>query len=504
MGAPAPQTIPAALRHAVDHYADAPAYREADQSLSFADLLDNVRRTAAAYVAAGLPVGGRVGIWAPNSTKFVVAALAVTWAGGVLVPLNSRYTAAEVTDILCRTEAHLVVVADGFLGRSQIAELQHAGDPTPVLDLASIADWPSSDVDLSAANARASAVQPDHVADILFTSGTTGRSKGAMSAHRQSIGVAAAWAEIGGVRQGDRYAVVNPFFHSFGYKVGILVGLLTGACLYPLATFDPAGLAELIEAEQITVLPGAPTIFQQLLDHRGDHDLSSLRLAVTGAASIPVVLIERMRSADGLAIDQVLTAFGMTEAVVVTMCRGDEPAEVVASTCGRAIPRMETRIDGAATPGDEGELLVRGPFVMLGYLDDPDATAEAIDSDGWLHTGDVGTLDPEGNLRITDRIKDMYICGGFNVYPAEVEQVLLRHPDIADCAVIGAPDHRLGEVGHAFVVRRDPGLTEAAVIAHARISLANFKIPRKVTFVDTLPRNAMGKVLKTDLRKETA
>ncbi|MFC7502673.1 AMP-binding protein, partial [Nocardioides sp. GCM10030258] len=195
-------------------------------------------------------------------------------------------------------------------------------------------------------------------------------------------------------------------------------GLTTGATLYPLATFDVDRTMALIESARITVLPGAPAIYQSILaaPNRADHDLGSLRLAVTGAAVVPVVLIERMR--DELAIDTVVTAFGMTEAVVVTMARHGDPAELVATTCGRAIPGMEVAIDAA--DGEAGELLVRGEFVMLGYLDDPEATAEAIDGDGWLHTGDIGVLDDRGNLRITDRLKDMYISGGFNVYPAEV------------------------------------------------------------------------------------
>ena len=339
-------------------------------------------------------------------------------------------------------------------------------------------------------------VTPDDVADILFTSGTTGRSKGAMSAHRQTIGVARAWAELGGVRQDDRYLVVNPFFHSFGYKIGIVVGLLTGATLYPVATFDVDETMRLIEDARITVFPGAPTLYQSLLNApgRAERDLSSLRLAVTGAAVVPVVLIERMR--DELAIDQVVTAFGMTEAVVVTMCRDGDSAETVATTNGRAIPGMEARI------GSDGELLVRGDYVMLGYLDDPEGTRAAIDEDGWLHTGDVGSLDEHGNLTITDRLKDMYISGGFNVYPAEVEQALARLEGVADVAVVGVPDERMGEVGRAYVVRiGDSSLTEEDVIAGAKERLANFKVPRQVVFVDALPRNLSGKVLKTALRE---
>ncbi len=500
-------TIPRLLRTAAVQHGDRPAYVEGGRSLSYAALLDRVRGVARDYLARDVQAGDRVVVWGPNSIEWAVAALAATYAGATVVPANSRYTAHEVAELVERTHARVVVVADGFLGRSQIADLVAAlpaGSSADIVDLQRLGERGTvlSQVRLEA---RADDVGPDDVADILFTSGTTGRSKGAMSAHRQSIGVARAWAELGGVRADDRYLVVNPFFHSFGYKIGILVGLLTGCTLYPLATFDLDDTMHLIETEKITVLPGAPTIYQSILaaPARKRRDLSSLRLAVTGAAVVPVVLIERMRAAapEGLGIDQVVTAFGMTEAVVVTMCREDDSAETVATTCGRAIPGMETRIDSPADDADgSGELLVRGEHVMLGYLDDPEATAEAIDADGWLHTGDVGVLDEAGNLRITDRLKDMYISGGFNVYPAEVEQALLRMDGVDDVAVVGVPDERMGEVGKAYVVgTADPD----DVLAFARERLANFKVPRHVETIDVLPRNLSGKVLKTELREAT-
>jgi acyl-CoA synthetase (AMP-forming)/AMP-acid ligase II len=328
---------------------------------------------------------------------------------------------------------------------------------------------------------------PDDVSDILFTSGTTGRSKGAMSAHRQALGVARAWAGLGGVTQDDRYLVINPFFHSFGYKAGILVCLLTGATIVPQLTFDVKQAAELVRRERITVMPGPPTIFQSMLDLPG-ADLRTLRLAVTGAAVVPVPLVERMQREFGT----VLTAYGLTEAVVATMCAPDDDAETVATTCGRPTAGFELRI------GDQGEILLRGPNVMLGYLDDPHATAQAVDADGWLHTGDVGTVGDRGHLTITDRLKDMYISGGFNVYPAEVEQVLARLPGVTESAVVGVPDERLGEVGKAFVVAN--GLSAEDVLAHCRRLLANYKVPRQVEFTEALPRNASGKVLKRVLR----
>ncbi|MCW2785619.1 MAG: fadD3 6 [Marmoricola sp.] len=516
-----PGTLPAALRAAAQTHGSRTAVVDGERTLTFADLLTEVRTAAAGYIGLGLEPGDRVCVWAPNSLDWIIAGLAASYAGGTLVPINSRYTGHEANDIAARTGARIFVVANGFLGRDQVADLTSAGD---LPDLRAIVTLPASTATAGTteftalgalgaghdADARADAVSPDDVADILFTSGTTGRAKGAMSAHRQTIAVSASWAEIGGVTSEDRYLVVNPFFHSFGYKIGIVVGLLTGCTLYPVATFDLDAVMTTIATERITVLPGAPTIFTSLLDapQRAAHDLSSLRLSITGAAVVPVVLIERMRAAapEGLGIDHVYTAFGMTEAVVATMCREGDADELVATTCGRAIPGVEVRIAevGSNDPlpaGSEGELLVRGDVVMLGYLDDPAATNEAIDTDGWLHTGDIGKVDDAGNLKITDRIKDMYISGGFNVYPAEVEQALARLDGVADVAVIGVPDDRMGEIGKAVVVRR-PGsdLTEADVIAFARERLANYKTPRLVEFTDLLPRNASGKVLKTELR----
>jgi acyl-CoA synthetase (AMP-forming)/AMP-acid ligase II len=361
----------------------------------------------------------------------------------------------------------------------------------------------------AAAAVRAAAVGPDDLSDILFTSGTTGRSKGAMTAHRRSLAVARAWAECGGLYPGDRYLVVNPFFHSFGFKAGILACLVSGAAIVPQLVYDAGQAMALVAAERITVFPGPPTIYQTILDHpdRAAHDLSSLRLAVTGAATVPVALVERMQRE--LSFETVLTAYGLTEAVVATMCRpGDDP-ERVASTSGQAAAGFEVRIagpDGAPRPaGKAGEILLRGPNVMLGYLDDPAATREAIDPGGWLHTGDIGHLDPDGYLTITDRLKDMYICGGFNVYPAEVEQVLARLEGVAEAAVVGVPDGRLGEVGRAYLVP-GPGCTldAEAVLAWCRPRLANYKLPRQVVFRDSLPRNPSGKTLKRLLREEPA
>ncbi|KUH99549.1 fatty acid--CoA ligase [Mycolicibacterium acapulense] len=505
-----PRTIPQVLDHIADRFADHPALMTEDRTFTFAQLRDEVRRAAAAMIDLGINAGDRVAIWSPNTWHWVVACLATHYAGGVVVPLNTRYTASEATDILSRTGAPLLFASGEFLGADKAASIDR--DVLPQLHHMVRVPIEKNDgtwdefiargTDLGAVDARADAVEPDDVSDILFTSGTTGRSKGVLCAHRQSLDAPAAWAECGRLTSDDRYLCINPFFHNFGYKAGILACLQTGATLIPQLTFDPEKTMSAVQEHRITVLPGPPTIYQTLLDHpkRADFDLTSLRFAVTGAATIPVVLIERMQSE--LDIDIVLTAYGLTEASGFgTMCRPDDDAVTVATTSGRPIADFELRIDN---PGedDAGEVLLRGPNVMLGYLDDPEATAAAIDSDGWLHTGDVGTVDDNGNLRITDRLKDMYICGGFNVYPAEIEQVLARLDGVAESAVIGVPDERLGEVGKAYIVVK-PGteLDEDTVIAYTREHLANFKTPRSVEFLDALPRNPGGKVVKPMLRE---
>lgn len=503
-----PRTVPAALGRFADQLPAQDALITDDRSFTAAALRNAVHRAAAALITLGVQPGDRVAIWSPNTWHWVVACLAIHHAGAAMVPLNTRYTAAEASDILARTEAPVLFAMGRFLGNDRAADLDRDALPA----LRHIVRIPIDEADgtwdefiergsdlkgTAAVVARAAAVTPDDVSDILFTSGTTGRSKGVLCAHRQSLSSSASWAANGKITSDDRYLCINPFFHNFGYKAGILACLQTGATLIPHLTFDPLRTLQAIEQHRITVLPGPPTIYQTLLDHpaRHDYDLNSLRFAVTGAATVPVVLVERMQSE--LDIDIVLTAYGLTEANGMgTMCRADDDAVTVATTCGRPFADFELRI------GDGGEVLLRGPNVMLGYLDDREATAAAIDTDGWLHTGDIGEVDERGNLRITDRLKDMYICGGFNVYPAEIEQVLARLDGVADAAVIGVPDQRLGEVGRAFVVTR-PGseLDEESVIAYTREHLANFKAPRSVRFVEALPRNAGGKVVKPELRE---
>lgn len=518
-----PRTTPAVLRRAAEHYAGAEAIVDGAERITYTELLERVRLTARALIAHGVQPGDRVAVWAPNTHHWVEAALAAHYAGATLVPISTRYTGHEALDLVERTAAAAIVVPERFLGYDRLGEMLSVATELPSLKLAlrmpamggalrdgsepvtprlpsgTVLDWAdiaaaAAGVDPAEAEARADAVGPEDVADILFTSGTTGKSKGVLSAQRQTVGIAAAWADCAEMTASDKMLLINPFFHSFGYKAGILPCLLHGATIVPLALFDVPTVMALVAAEGLTVVPGAPTIYQSILDHpdRGDYDMSSLRIAITGAAPVPVALVERMQTE--LSFDAVLTAYGQTEAVVVTMCRTDDDPVTISTSSGRAIPGMEVRL------GDKDEILVRSENVMLGYLDDPEATAKTI-VDGWLHTGDVGTIDDRGYLDITDRLKDMYISGGFNVYPAEVENELARLDAVAESAVIGVPDERMGEVGRAYiVVKEGQSLTEAEVLAFCKERLANFKNPRSVRIVDSLPRNASGKVLKNELR----
>lgn len=501
-------TIPGAARLAAERFGDAAAVVDGARTVSFAELWALIRRAATAYAGLGLKAGDRVGLWAPNRLEWIVACAGAQAAGAVVVPLNTRLKGSEAAFILNRARARVLVVTEPFLGTDYRALLSDQHLPHIERTLTFGAEW---DALLDAAtpdaqtDARAAAVRASDPSDIMFTSGTTGDPKGVVAGHGQTCRTFQAWVDAVGLRRGDRYLVVNPFFHSFGYKAGWVACLLAGATVYPLATLDVPKLVELVSKHRITVLPGPPAIFQTLLatDLKG-ADLSSIRLSVTGAASIPPALIERMRKDLGIA--NVLTGYGLTESCgVVSMSRADDPPDVVARTCGRPISGVEVRCvghDGRDRPlGEEGEVYVRGFNVMSGYFEDPEATAAAIDKDGWLHTGDVGRFDEDGRLMITDRLKDMYISGGFNCYPAEIEKVLQRHPDVALAAVIGMPDERLGEVGKAFVIPaagRTP--TPEALLAWARENMANYKAPRSIEVVSALPMNASGKVRKFELK----
>ena len=514
------KTIPQSVR-ASAKFGDREALVDADRRWTYLQFVEAVESAAKSLIASGLEHGDRVAIWAPNSAEWIFAALGAQLVGGVLVPINTRFKGREAAYVLDRSGAKFLFCCNDFLGLDYVDELSNCGESPATLQRivvisgatpANCSSW-SEFIKLGTTTSdealarREADVQPEDLSDIIFTSGTTGQPKGVMSRHDQTVRVFLEWSEIVGLDANDRYLIVNPFFHTFGYKAGFLACLLRGATMIPLPVFDVPVVLQKIGDEKITALPGPPTLYLSILDHpdRDNFDLSSLRLAVTGAAAVPVEMIRRMR--EELSFTVILTAYGLTESTgTVTMCRADDEAVTISTTSGRAISDVEVRIvdenNDEVARGQSGEIVCRGYNVMPGYFDDPVATAQTIDADGWLHTGDIGVMNEQGYVAITDRLKDMFIVGGFNAYPAEIENVLMTHPSVAQVAVVGRPDQRMGEVGHAFVVRRHRhSLEESELISWSREKMANYKIPRHVTFVDALPVNASGKVLKFELRK---
>jgi len=470
---------------AADRFGDAEAVFDGSLRLSYVELAERIRNAAGAFAEFGIRKGDRVAVWAPNSADWIIEAFGIMTAGAVLVPVNTRFKASEAADVVARSGAKAVMVQKGFLGQDFDTAFE-----VPTIDLRS---------GFLASGSRferepAEWLDGTDVSDVIYTSGTTGKPKGAKMNHLQTLRMYEEWATLADLREGDRYLMINPYFHTFGLKAGLIASFLRGATMLPVAVFDVDVVVELIERERITMLPGPPTLYHSLLTVDDKARLSTLRAGVTGAADIPVELVRRIH--DELPFETLMTGYGLTESGNVTLSRPGDSFSDVATTAGLPCDDVEVRV------ADDGEVLVRGYSVMQGYLDDPVATAEAIDADGWLHTGDLGEFTDSGRLRIVGRKKDMFIVGGFNVYPAEVEGFLAEHPSVAQAAVIGVPDDRMGQLGKAFVVLRaaaDP-LDGDQLIEWSRQRMAGFKVPRYVQFLDELPTNATGKVVKDRLR----
>ena len=528
---PAPwTTIPALLRDAARRYGELEAVVDGDVRLDFRTLSAEAERVARALQSVGIGRGDRVAIWASNGWRWVVAACGVWQIGAVLVPLATRWKALEVGPLLERTGARLLFAEHesakerllgslvarygspragrrvaGLPDLERIVSLDDAGpDRAPIGEAWD--DFVARGDDAPAVDD--SGVPADALAEILFTSGTTGAPKGVELCQGQILQAYWDWSGIGGLREGDRFLVIPPYSHGFGINGGILACLMRGAANLPFAVFEPRAVLERIERERISVISGPPTLFATLMNLE-DFDpkaVASLRLAFVGAAAVPTELIHAMRQRMG--IERVCNAYGLIEACVISMTRADDPPEVIATTTGRAMPGVEVRIVGAegtdVPDGEPGEVWARSQGVMRGYWRDPEQTAAALTPDGWCRTGDVGVRDAAGQIRVVDRLKDAYNCGGFSAFPAEIENRLLERAEIAQVAVVGVPDARLGEVGHAFVIpAASRRVDEREILAWARENMANYKAPRRVHVVDALPLNANGKVRK-DLLRERA
>lgn len=515
------RTLSEVVQHAADAYGAQLAIVDGDTALTYTELNAARVRAAAAFHAAGLVRGDRIAIWAPNIYQWILAAIGAQTLGIVIVPINTRWKGSEAAYALKLSRVKMLFTVGDFLGQcypellrdEDLPDLQTtvmlAGSATDTLSWEDFVDAGAT-VSEETVSALAAQVTADDILDIGFTSGTTGAPKGVVTTHGQNIRVFEVYTDTIGLRSDDNYLIISPFFHSFGYKAGWLAAIIRGAKILPVLTFDLDTVLAQIERDRVTMLPGAPTIYQSILAHprRKDYDLSSLRLSSTGAAPVPVELVNKMRNE--LKFEVVVTAYGMTETCgVITICRPDDPADIISGSSGRAMEGVEVRIvdkkGDECAPGEPGEIWTRGYNVMQGYLDNPVATAETITTDGWLKTGDIGVMDAAGYVDITDRIKDMFIVGGFNCYPAEIENMLCSLEGVSQAAVIGVPDERMGEVACAFVIASpDVDLSADQVSAWCRDNMANYKVPRTVHMVASLPTNAAGKVLKTELREQVA
>ena len=516
------RTLYTEFQKSAARHADRIAIHDDDVDLTYAELEALSRRVAKSLISLGIKKGDTVAIWAVNRWQWVAAGLGLQAAGGVLIPCGTRLRGAEVAANLVRADTRFMFADPGF-GSYDFVEAISEQD-LPALEQIVVFDdrprggraigWEAflalgdgvTDAELDSAIA---AVGPDDLADLLFTSGTTGVPKGVPMTQEQSlVACDIQQADIAQFTPDDVFAVVFPFAHNAGYRAGWQISVLQGLKHIPVRDYDPLAVLKLIDEQKVTFLPSAPPIYQGILYHpdRDRYDLSSIRIAAVGATIVPVRLIERMQEQFGA--QAVQTGYGLTEgAGSVTSTRSGTSARVIVETAGKPLSNFSIRIvdaDHNALPvGETGEIAIKAPQVLHGYYKDPEATAKAFTSDGYFLTGDVGRFDSDGNLRITDRVKDMYIVGGFNAYPAEIEKFLTRMPGIAQAAVIGVDDERLGQVGKAYIIR-DAGsaVTEEDVIAACKRDLANYKVPRFVEFVERLPVNAMGKVDKKVLRAD--
>ncbi len=500
------------------------------ERVSYGELKRRADAFARGLLALGLGPGDHVVLWMPNRVEWNVANLGIAKAGGVTVTCNSRYKAFEVEYVLGHSDAKALILADRFdaagidyieilreicpeierpggrLRSARFPSLEHVivlGDRVP----AGCRSW--TDIERLGSSIGAPAldgirVGPDDAAAMLYTSGTTGEPKGCLLSHGNIYYKCRVYQDLHGWTARDRYLVPVPYFHIFGAMGGVAANCLAGSTQVVMDVFDPAEAMRLIEAERVTIFSGVPTMFITMLGHPsfGRFDLRSLRTGSIGAAPVPVEIMRRILDSDhGLGMDA-LVVYGLTEATGGThWTRPGDAIDKRVSTVGLRTPEIEDRIVDAVTgaplgPGEEGEVCIAGPTLMLGYYKNPAATAEKV-RDGWLHTGDMGVKDSDGYVRITGRLTDMIIVGGFNTYPAEIENFFLRHPKVLDVSIVGVPDPVMGEAVMAFVIpKAGETLTEEDIAAFARGRIANFKAPKYVEIVESFPLTGSGKVQK--------
>ena len=514
------ETIPQNLARTVAAHGGRDALVSVEQGLRYTydEFAEEVDRVARGLMAIGVAVGDRVGIWSPNYAEWALVQYATARMGAILVTINPAYRSSELEYVLNQSGISVLVAVQSFATSDYRSMIDEVWSRVPAERVVYIhtADWgellaASDAVSAEQLEERTAQLQPDDAINIQYTSGTTGFPKGATLSHRNIlnnglfIGEACKYTEL------DRVCIPVPFYHCFGMVLGNLACTTHGsAMVIPAAGFDPAATLRAVAAERCTSLYGVPTMFIAELGEPGlaDYDLSSLRTGIMAGSPCPIEVMRQV--VDQMNMREVTIAYGMTEtSPVSTQTSADDPLEKRVTTVGRVHPHVEIRIadpdTGETVPrGAGGEFLTRGYSVMLGYWNDEARTAEAIDSDGWMHTGDLAVMDDEGYVNIVGRIKDMIIRGGENVYPREVEEFLYTHPDIVDVQVIGVPDVRYGEQVMAWVQLRDGADTTGEDIKEfCRGSIAHYKVPRYIKFTDSFPMTITGKIQKFKMREQS-
>ena len=509
------ETIGANLDRTVAAHGDREALvvRHQDVRWTYSELAERVGRLARALVAIGLEPGDRLGIWAPNCAEWVLVQYASAKAGAILVNVNPAYRTSELEYVLNQSGCRVLVAATAFKGSDyaeMIAEVRPRCSRLERVVLLGTGDWEEllaagdGDVELPAG------LQFDDPINIQYTSGTTGFPKGATLSHHNILNNGFFVGEACGYSEQDRICIPVPFYHCFGMVMGNLGATTHGACMVvPAPAFDPLPTLAAVQEERCTSLYGVPTMFIAELGcpDFDSFDLSSLRTGIMAGSPCPVEVMRQV--IDRMHMGDVTICYGMTEtSPVSTQTGAGDDVEHRTGTVGRVHPHVEVKIvdpeTGAAVPrGEPGELCTRAYSVMLGYWEEPEKTAEAIDAAGWMHTGDLATMDADGYVKIVGRSKDMIIRGGENVYPREIEEFLYGHPDVADVQVVGVPDERYGEEIAAFVVARDGASPDPEAIRdYCRGRIAHYKVPRYVIAVDEFPMTVTGKIQKFKLRDD--
>jgi fatty-acyl-CoA synthase len=513
------ETIGANLERIARRFPDREALVDvpAGRRWTYAELDDEVDTLALGLLDLGVEKGDRVGLWAPNCAEWTLVQFATAKIGAILVNINPAYRTHELAYALSQSGCRLLVSATEFKGSSYVDMVDSVRDELPALEGTIYLGSPQWDSLRERGDStpthrlyeRAAQLSFDDPINIQYTSGTTGFPKGATLSHHNILNNAFFVGELCGYTEADRVCIPVPFYHCFGMVMGNLGAVTHGACMViPAPSFDPAATLRAVQDEKCTSLYGVPTMFiaELALPDFASYDLTSLRTGIMAGSPCPVEVMKRV--IDDMGCAEVTICYGMTEtSPVSTQTRADDDIERRVSTVGAVHPHVEVKVvdpsTGLTVPrGEPGEFCTRGYSVMLGYWNEPEKTDEAIDVAGWMHTGDLATMDNDGYLNIVGRIKDMVIRGGENVYPREIEEFLYTHDAVADVQVVGVPDEKYGEELCAWVrLKEGRQATEDEIREHCRGKLAHFKVPRYVVFVDEFPMTVTGKIQKFKMRE---